>query len=135
MENIELIITELRIGNWIFEPEQDDNKPFQIFSIYHEVKNDKVNGLPICLMRPIPLTEDILLKCGFQKDMLDETYYTINPNEYHIRIEDSEIKPREKVFWVYFDEQPNHPITCVFNLHQLQNLYFALTGEELTINL
>jgi len=56
---------ELRIGNWIIEPGQDDDKPFQIFSIYHEDKNNKVNGLPIALMQPIPLTPKWLERFGF----------------------------------------------------------------------
>ena len=80
-------------------------------------------------LKPIPLTEEWLFKCAFIKlDDLDEVYYTLGNNEFHIKIED-------KVFWIYFDEQPNHPITCVFNLHQLQNLYFALTENELNITL
>lgn len=79
--------------------------------------------------KPIPLTEEWLFKCAFIKvDDEDEVYYTSGYNEFHIKIED-------KVFWIYFDEQPNHPITCVFNLHQLQNLIFALTENELNVTL
>lgn len=82
---------------------------------------------------PIPLTEDILLKCGFTFYKEENVWHT--PHEFHIRVEDSELKQKNKVFWIYFDEQQDHPITCIFELHQLQNLYFALTGEELTIKL
>lgn len=114
---------ELRIGNWIFEAEQDDNKPFQIFSIYHEVKNDKVNGLPICLMRPIPLTEDILVKCGFECFEFDNG----QPNQY--RFKSRLIVIRDNVFIDYGSS------VKILYLHQLQNLYFTLTNEELSINL
>ena len=80
---------------------------------------------------PIPLTEDILLKCGFVFAEDFNAWQT--PHDFHIRVEDSELKQKKKVFWIYFDEQEDHPITCIFELHQLQNLYFALTGEELII--
>jgi hypothetical protein len=113
---------ELRIGNWIFEEGQDDNKPFQIFSIYHEVKNNKVNGLPICLMRPIPLTEDILLKCGFECYEFDNG----EPNQY--RFKNRLIVIRKGNFVDYGCD------VIITSLHQLQNLYFALTGQELQIN-
>lgn len=123
-------IRELRIGNWIFEAEQDDNKPFQIFSIYHEVKNDKVNGLPICLMRPIPLTEDILLKCGFVKGV--DNVFFLKTNLFYIRI-------FEEIGHVLFslDKYSNSlkVSDSTKHLHQLQNLYFCLCGNELEINL
>lgn len=106
---------ELRIGNLVTDSigilEIGENAKIEFCDIYN----------------PITLTEDILLKCGFDK-IDNEFYYTLISNEFYIKIEDS-----KNVFWVYFDEQPNHPITCVFNLHQLQNLYFALTENELNV--
>lgn len=117
--------TELRIGNYVMASTymKIDAKFIYEYSI---VGGD---------YKPIPLTEDILLKCGFVQCLPDETYYTVNPNDFHIRIEKNELKNNENVLWVYFDEQEDHPITCIFELHQLQNLYFALTETELTIKL
>ncbi len=108
---------ELRIGNLVTDS----------IGIVEICKNARLEFSDIYY--PIPLTEEWLFKCAFIKvDDEDEVYYTLAGNEFHIKIED-------KVFWIYFDEQPNHPITCVFNLHQLQNLYFALTENELNITL
>lgn len=123
------------VGNWI----KDGGQYFQIEEICKlstESLNQNIgarynNGgfwCELVYLEPIQLTEDILLKCGFEKDVSEKTYYTNIPNEFHIRIE-------EKVFWVYFDEQPKHPITCLFNLHELQNLFYALCGNEIKISL
>jgi len=61
--------------------------------------------------KPIPLTEEILL----------------NSNLKHF-----ELRSWQDGYSVYDNE---HCITEVKYLHQLQNLYFALTGEELKIEL
>lgn len=77
---------------------------------------------------PIPLTEEILLKCGFEKYSEGNfvlgnfilSYLTTDENfefEYKVSGIDS---------WLLKD---------IKYLHQLQNLYFALTNEELTVNL
>jgi hypothetical protein len=73
-------------------------------------------------VRPIPITDELLLDCGFFLDA--ETYYryplqdwlAIDIDDYCIRIADS---------WEFGK---------INYLHELQNLYFTLTGEELKIN-
>lgn len=90
---------------------------------------------------PIPLTEQWLLKFGFKKVVYnsdEEGYGT----DYHLKCSNG-------VFMCYADDFslglytseydminglaviPNWEMTK--HVHQLQNLYFALTGEELTI--
>jgi len=87
--------------------------------------------------KPIPLTEEWLLKFGFE----------INhgtPNNSNAIYTDFEY--RTKDFRIYLDQHPKdcslhynaindwYPEISEFKfVHQLQNLYFALTGEELTI--
>ena len=69
--------------------------------------------------QPIPLTEEWLLKFGFQDRFLLCDNHKI----------DYEITERsEIIFWLN-----ENGINLEF-VHQLQNLYFALTGEELKIN-
>jgi len=74
--------------------------------------------------KPIPLTEEWLLKFGFEKN--DNGFFNlINDSEVEILIRDD--------FWTC-----DGIVFSLFNLksvHQLQNLFFALTGEELKINL
>lgn len=70
---------------------------------------------------PIPLTSEILEKCGFIKD--HDTYKKLNSNlSYLFRISYT------GVGWFSMNAIANIP---ALYLHQLQNLYFALTGEEL----
>lgn len=74
------------------------------------------------ILNPIPLTEEILLKCG---SCLDRAYYILTPVEMRYSY-------KRKEFCVFFNTEV---ICCIKYLHQLQNLYFALTGKELEVKL
>ena len=77
---------------------------------------------------PIPLTEDILLKCG-----ATSVIFTRNNEISSFDIGDLMFEKEENGYCVFGSEwtigKPFH------HLHQLQNLYFALTQKELTIKL
>ena len=82
-------------------------------------------------LKPIPLTEEWLLKFGFEldEDLGDMIYYKLGKWVVCFDHED-----------LSFNHQLNSGITCLIydnncfqHVHQLQNLYFALTGKELTI--
>ena len=74
------------------------------------------------LFKPIPLTEEWLLKFGF-------TFYRENMYD----IKDFTFLLDRFTLWDYTGEE-RYFIACSINhVHQLQNLYFALTGEELEI--
>jgi hypothetical protein len=80
---------------------------------------------------PIPLTEDILLKCGFE--FKGGIGYKSPNNEEHWYFSTGN---------GFIPNALNHRNTLkkdgyigVYYLHQLQNLYFALTTTELEINL
>ena len=88
---------------------------------------------------PIPLTEEWLLKFGFDFEEWHDTdgfhykgYKLISPTKYNpcFQIYTGEDEATEEERRFYFDDYPLKHITTV---HSLQNLYFALTGEELTI--
>jgi len=123
---------ELRIGNWIIEPESDDKSPFKVWGVYCEKGNDKINGYPISYFKPIPLTEEWLLKFGFKKELLsdDSSYYYslgFNENKYC----DLSICSCDKNGFIEVTLFPYEDWFRYKYLHQLQNLYFTLTGEEL----
>jgi hypothetical protein len=119
---------ELRVGNLIETPygfSKIDEVGLKDGNGYVKIKNKNM-GYYLEVCSPIQLTDEILLKCGFEK--VDE-YYFLNG------------------YWASFDA--DFPL-CFGNdgccqreiikqnikhLHQLQNLYFALTGEELQITL
>ena len=77
-------------------------------------------------IKPIPLTEEWLLKFGFEKIERDDCcwYTLLIPSKYDFNI-----------LWDKGDSAngmsiEDYPVKCK-HVHQLQNLYFALTGEEL----
>lgn len=79
---------------------------------------------------PIPLTEEILLKCGF-KDSGNDELLIYNELDYENQLALHFTK--EGLSFV-FEQYVESNIKYNY-LHQLQNLYFALTGKELEINL
>lgn len=106
---------ELRIGNLVlFEPFKGSG--FEIISV-QELPFKKRN-----VVEPIPLTEDWLVKFGF------ENLYDTRWQNYSVDLfGDSE------GYWLLSEERTNWPKPIKY-VHQLQNLYFALTGKELEIN-
>lgn len=94
--------------------------------------NKKSHNVPDCFIRPIPLTEELLLKCGFKK--IPKTLYVDDLSD--LRTATTYKKGSivwntdTRKFWVGIIEL-NH----IKHLHQLQNLYFAITGEELEVEL
>lgn len=83
----------------------------------------KSGAITTSQIEPIPLTEEILLKCGFE--IFPWGYVIKSSNDFGIRL-------NLKSF-VY--EVSGNSAVKVNYLHQLQNLYFSLTGEELKIKL
>lgn len=83
---------------------------------------------------PIPLTPEIMEKCGFARDEENDCngYSSYRPETAHYGVR-LFINDKRHVCAHYLGTaiSTNHPQY----LHQLQNLFFALTGEELTVNL
>ena len=98
--------SELRIGNSII---QDDDFVFVTWWRLELMENNKIE------YKPIPLTEEWLLKFGFEK-------------RYETCFQYKNFILNDKFIMMDID------ITIQLKyVHQLQNLYHALTGEELTI--
>ena len=129
-------VNELRIGNYI----TTSYRGFKIFLITEINKGtvsfdslvDNFSSYTIYpYVKPIPLTEEILLKCGFKKreySTADKWFIGENPITYDWMFE---------LTWINGDSSPffKNGFHKINYLHQLQNLYFILTGEELEINL
>ena len=73
------------------------------------------------ITKPILLTEEWLVKFGFEYDVLEEFYFEMNG----IR---GQFYEEENSF-----EIDHYELANCYYVHQLQNLYFALTGKELKI--
>ena len=113
--------SELRIGNLIMEEVGIRNYNIIPVSI-HLVTFRKVNHN---IFKPIPLTEEWLLKFGF-KNHLDTIWIHWSKESGLFQIS-TRLPQGSYGLWI------NGTMGCFEYVHQLQNLFFALTGEELTI--
>lgn len=130
---------EVRIGNLIYDPIEIGGNVTTIKRI--ETDEDEYSGyLDHC--NPIPLTEDWLVKFGFEyKECSRYGHKFIMPiADWGFIVENSFKKETWFFGHEYYDSGDDNldfkSLTFCYNLkyvHQLQNIYFALTGEELTI--
>ena len=124
-------IQELRIGNMLFvegtfikvgKIEENsiswniakDTAKFKIWNPFLPISDKRIN--------PIPLTEEILLEFGFFKKLGN---YELENFRFHIS------QPMNFDGFVFCEGYSVITDKIQF-VHQLQNLYFDLTGDELT---
>lgn len=138
---------ELRIGNYvdfygnhirvwsILSPTPQREKRYDGKCILEIGSPDSFN-VPIDEVNPVALTEELLLRCGFEvkieHDVCKRYYIGENPitKDWYVSLVWI-IEPKSAGMPDYpFYSNGGHVIKY---LHQLQNLYFALTGEELTL--
>jgi hypothetical protein len=109
---------ELRIGNWIQFRHTETPVRITLGDFVREYNNEHLEDY-----EPIPLTEEWLVKFGFEFDK-GCSYWK------------SEIELTKDTMEEYFTAFDCRGFgLCekeIKHVHQLQNLYFALTGEELT---
>lgn len=150
---------ELRIGNYVnIKDWQDEISFFGEFDISQDQLDNLINkgdgyvivksiGYDVELVaygcnidfyayneiEPIPLTKEWLLKLGFEKSDItgfDMCFINNNINRYVIQ------KMCDK--WTLFIRIDNDNLELLLgfdHVHQLQNLYYALTKEELKLKL
>ena len=112
-------VTELRINNWIQFRHTETPVRITLGDFVREYNDEHLEDY-----EPIPLTEEWLLKFGFDSDPYQDMYVLgwlkINCDKTRGGLE----------LWV---ENITGNVVYLQHVHSLQNLYFALTGEELTI--
>ena len=123
-------VNELRIGNLVYDR---GNKILKIDYwerkdlIAQKVVVEGFVGHPLTeyveYLKPIPLTEEWLLKFGFEKKKgyYDRYYYSIDGMDIRIDADMFETEVGECLY------------KTIKYVHQLQNLYFAINDEELTM--
>jgi hypothetical protein len=136
--------SELRIGNLVYEIINNYNEEVvkitslsDMFIGWSPYRNTGHHNH----IKPIPLTEEWLLKFRFKEvkrythDYEEKIYSKsiIVGSENHC--ETLTISMPFKVGFIgdYFSDECYTLNIDINNVHQLQNLYFALTGEELTV--
>jgi len=130
---MKLQASDLRIGNYLIGANGE----------VHQI--DRYGLADLCLedglidnQKPIPLTEEWLVKMGFEKLGYNEYSIELPINIYYVTMSENNL-------WTAYIQgygQATHnygvsllPISDTFiYVHQLQNLYHALTGQELTFN-
>lgn len=109
---------ELRIGNYIIQG--------GLVTIVEQLEKsindwDRTNHKRTIDCQPIPLTKEWLLKFGFDNKF--------NKGKINIILKGRLGYKNGRTYfnsWAILEKQPDY-------VHELQNLYYALTGEELTI--
>lgn len=153
-KSIKMDVKELRIGNWVLGEEETSAQIISMlllstkdYSIGLQEKIEYVSLLQ--QLNPIPLTEEWLLKFGVSE------YIDLhgNPSIWSIEIKHmnqdygthehlclgmshEDFDSKDWDCWLWWIGTPDDGATYNYDIkyiHQLQNLYFALTGEELTI--
>jgi hypothetical protein len=104
---------ELRIGNYFIGPNGIEQVLRLNSTMVNSYGEDEITG--------IPLNEEWLVKMGFIR-IRDYPVYSLNDFRIELNLVESKWKAD-----LYVNK------TVILYVHQLQNLVFALTGEELTI--
>lgn len=117
-----MFVYELRLGNWVIDIRNLKNP------VEHQIDLDdlamfKNFGPHLLPFRGLNITEEWLLKFGFKKTL--SIYFWINIKD--VRVEVKEVKDG----FVLLDDGGAWNSVVFKHVHQLQNLYFALTNTEL----
>lgn len=129
--------TELRIGNIVkflaYDIDPEGNKFGEPYTEVVDLKTmEHIIEYPE-VYDPVPLTPEILEKCGFEKDSTGDCFtqgidrcglLNIYSESWKYSLDD-----------VHNEECYKSSGNRIEYLHQLQNLYFSLNGEELIVKL
>ena len=128
-------VRELRVGSYVYLFRSIT--PSKITDIgYSEIEKDRyeAGGLSsgsvfrtyVDNLNPIPVTNELLIKCGFRKEK--DSFY---------RADLGNIVLIQYGYYIQLMECTSEtiPVVKIEFLHQLQNLYYSLTGRELEVNL
>lgn len=115
---------ELRIGNWVYSYNPKTMNHLHLLkvkarNIHHLEENPKSETY-----QPIPLTAEILKKCGFNENK--NWFYKSNFILGYLSTDDN-----LQAEWQFGGAEGGWNLIDIKYLHQLQNIVHALTGEEL----
>lgn len=128
-------VKELRIGNYVYL--QNSKTPYKITEVgYREIEYPRYEASGISTeavfrtyvdnLNPIPISEELLLKCGFREE--ERSFY---------RADLGNVSFNQYGYYIHLKECSSEAIRVIkiTSLHKLQNLYFAMTGKELEVSL
>ena len=113
---------ELRVGNSLIDSRNNE---------IHVVSGNSIHSMQYTgsteILKPIPLTEEWLLKFGFKYNSYSS--YNLFINDFLLVVSFEDYNCNVFIGVSYDDIDFKH----IKHVHQLQNLYFSLTGDELTL--
>ena len=127
-------VNELRIGNWVWNG-------YSGYMVVTELKRESISlrhhqfevdgKYSYSDISPIPLTPEILIACGFKDTRtrrvgFPDDIIEFNNGDYEINVDDG-----YNFVLATNDYGSMSAFVEVKYLHQLQNLYYSLTGQEL----
>jgi hypothetical protein len=128
---------ELRIGNYVLRNDipgnwyelravcKDRIHPIQVVEQDWAKNCFWASDCTLSDLNPIPLEEEILLNFGFE--FTGECYNSPSLGRYNIFIYEGEKLEEYRLHFTH------NKYVAIYFVHQLQNLFYALTGTELTI--
>lgn len=130
------MIQELRINNLlkngiVSQIKENEAYCYKPFKGKNSIAN-RLNGKWFKLeeLAPIPITEKILLDCGFEEDDFDLGAFGIwqDKYEYVYQINEYSLCFGQRIHY-------SNNIENIKHLHQLQNLFYSLCGKELELDI
>jgi hypothetical protein len=114
---------ELKIGNIVNVYLRNQTQEIEI----EKIEKNYINNFSITSIKPIPITEEWLLKLGFEieRKQNGDLQADFNKSRFNVYYKNSYNG------FLFCDNDT--VLTTINHIHQLQNLYFVLTGEELKI--
>ena len=141
-------INELRIGNYVkFSDPINGTNIYRVYYIadYGNISSISLEGkgqLASCTVKdiePIELTRDILINIGFKKGYNEIYSKTIKVDFYEYNISYQNVKDNKYSFVAYGYKNGELKRKMILNniqyLHELQNVFFTFTNQELEIKL
>lgn len=130
--------SELRIGNCIW-----DDTLQRVKFVTHRVISDLASSAEPLPYSPIALTREWLVRCGFNKleqvigIYEDELHYSYRNHKLELTFTVAYVVDRSPAditrIRIRLDGEILFVPKGIIHLHQLQNIYHALTGDEITI--
>jgi hypothetical protein len=123
--------SDLRVGNWLLL-DTGVCLPSPHCIMAKDIYDISEGKITLNALEPILLTPEILEKAGFEKEDKDNVVWF---RKQPLLIEFVDYYNMGYSARFIINQEESRLIYKIDHLHQLQNLYYALTNSELTINL
>ena len=128
-------ITDLRIGNYIRS--KHSGQIIQVYELFQEDDGDIVNDSLIDSFEPLPIDVEIFKRLGGVENIYHPIPEMGKAKCFEIDIDGLYVLrffPDNSTCFLW-DEENNRDPQQIIGVHRLQNIFYALTGEELVLKM